>query len=161
MKTVIALTLLLAASTGFAEDKPVYLDSKPNIIIIMPDDIGYGDIASLGNPVVQTPNLDSLKRESLLFTQYHVSARCSPSRAVLMGGRHEFMSGVPHTQHGRERMSLDTVTLPQGLQSVGYTTGHFGKWHIGREKTYRPENRGFDESYGIEGGGTPKLSPRI
>ena len=61
-------------------------DPKPNIIVIMPDDIGYGDIASLGNPVVQTPNIDSLKRESLLFTQYHVSARCSPSRAVLMGG---------------------------------------------------------------------------
>jgi arylsulfatase len=135
--------------------------SKPNIIVIMPDDIGYGDIASLGNPVVQTPNIDSLKRESLLFTQYHVSPRCSPSRAVLMGGRHEFMSGVTHTQHGRERLSLDTVTLPQGLKSAGYTTGHFGKWHIGREEPYRPENRGFDESYGIEGGGTPKLSPTI
>ncbi|GEM_PF-709152 len=143
-----------------AEAKPLK-DSKPNIIVIMPDDIGYGDIASLGNPVVQTPNIDSLKRESLLFTQYHVSARCSPSRAVLMGGRHEFMSGVTHTQHGRERLSLDTVTLAQGLKSAGYTTGHFGKWHIGREKPYRPENRGFDESYGIEGGGTPKLSPRI
>ena len=114
MKTAIALTLLLAPSTGFAEDKPVH--SKPNIIVIMPDDIGYGDIASLGNPVVQTPNLDSLKRESLLFTQYHVSARCSPSRAVLMSGRHEFMSGVTHTQHMRERLSLDTVTLPQGLK---------------------------------------------
>ena len=60
--------------------------SKPNIIVIMPDDIGYGDIASLGNPVVQTPNIDSLKRESLLFTQYHVSPRCSPSRAVLVEG---------------------------------------------------------------------------
>ena len=163
MKTAIALTLLVAASAGFAEGveaKPSK-DSKPNIIVIMPDDIGYGDIASLGNPVVKTPNLDSLKRESLLFTQYHVSPRCSPSRAVLMGGRHEFMSGVTHTQHMRERMSLDTVTLPQGLQSVGYTTGHFGKWHIGREKPYRPENRGFDESYGIDGGGTPKLSPTV
>ena len=116
-----------------AEAKPLK-DSKPNIIVIMPDDIGYGDIASLGNPVVQTPNIDSLKRESLLFTQYHVSPRCSPSRAVLMGGRHEFMSGVTHTQHGRERLSLDTVTLAQGLKSAGYTTGHFGKWHIGREK---------------------------
>ena len=101
MKTVIALTLLLAASTGFAEraEAKPSSDSKPNIIVIMPDDIGYGDIASLGNPVVQTPNLDSLKRESLLLTQYHVSPRCSPSRAVLMGGRHEFMSGVTHTQH--------------------------------------------------------------
>ena len=163
MKTAIALTLLLAASTGFAEGaeaKPSK-GSKPNIIVIMPDDIGYGDISSLGNPVVQTPNLDSLKRESLLLTQYHVSPRCSPSRAVLMGGRHEFMSGVTHTQHMRERMSLDTVTLPQALQSIGYITGHFGKWHIGREKNYRPENRGFDESYGIDGGGTHKLSPTI
>ena len=62
--------------------------SNPNIIVIMPDDIGYGGIASLGNPVVQTPHIDSLKRESLFFTQYHVSARCSPSRAVLMGFKH-------------------------------------------------------------------------
>ena len=155
MKIAMTLILFVAASAGFAKEVEAK-DSKPNIIVIMPDDIGYGDIASLGNPVVQTPNLDSLKRESLLFTQYHVSPRCSPSRAVFMGGRHEFMSGVTHTQHARERMSLDTVTLPQALQSVGYTTGHFGKWHIGREKNYRPENRGFDESYGIDGGGTHK-----
>ena len=75
MKIAMTLILFVAASAGFAEEveaKPSK-DSKPNIIVIMPDDIGYGDIASLGNPVVQTPNLDSLKRESLLFTQYHVS----------------------------------------------------------------------------------------
>ena len=71
MKTAIALTLLLAPSTGFAEDKPVH--SKPNIIIIMPDDAGYGDISCLGHPIIKTPNIDTLKKQSLLLTQYHVS----------------------------------------------------------------------------------------
>ena len=117
MKNAIALTLLLAASTGFAEDKPK--ESKPNIIIIMPDDAGYGDYSCFGNPIIKTPNIDALKTQSLLLTQYHVSPRCSPSRAQLMSGRHEFMSGVTHTQHPRNRMSLDTITVPQALKTVG------------------------------------------
>lgn len=150
-----AVTVLFALSVaGFA-------GSKPNIIIVMPDDIGFGDIASLGNPVVQTPSIDALKKESLLFTRYHVSARCSPSRATLMSGRHEFMGGVTHTQNLRERLSLDTVTLPQALKSAGYSTGLFGKWHIGSEGHYRPENRGFDEAFNLDGGGTPRLAPVI
>ena len=77
-------TLLLAASTGFAEDKPNI--SKPNIIIIMPDDSGYGNHSCFGNPVIQTPNIDALAKQSLLLTRYHSSARCSPSRAKLLSG---------------------------------------------------------------------------
>ena len=147
MKSTIALILLLTASTGFAEDKP-----KPNIIIIMPDDAGYGDISCLGNPIIKTPNIDTLKRQSLLLTQYHVSPRCSPSRAKLMSGRHEFMGGVTDTRRMRERLSLDTITLPQALKTAGYATGFFGKWHLGNEGPYRPENRGFDESWIYEKG---------
>ena len=133
------------------EAKPLK-DSKPNIIIIMPDDSGYGNHSCFGNPVIKTPNIDALKKQSLLFTRYHSSARCSPSRAKLMGGRHEFMSGVTHTILMRERMSLDTITLPQALKTSGYTTGIFGKWHLGKEGPYRPENRGFDECWMYEKG---------
>ena len=99
-----------------AGSKPV--GGPPNIIVIMPDDSSYGNYSCLGNPIIKTPHIDDLKKESLLLTQYHSSARCSPSRAKLLSGRHEFMSGVTHTQHGRERLSLDTVTLPQSLQSA-------------------------------------------
>ncbi len=125
---------------------------QPNIILVMPDDVGYGDYASLGNPIMRTPSVDAFKQESLLFTQFHVSAKCAPSRAALMSGKHEFRSGVTHTLFERERMSLKTFTLSQMLKSAGYATGIFGKWHLGNEEAYRPENRGFDEVY-IHGGG--------
>ena len=126
--------------------------SRPNIIVVMPDDAGYGDYACLGNPIMRTPSVDSFKKESLLFTQFHASPTCSPCRAALMSGRHEFRNGVTHTIGGRERMSLKTFALPQMLKSVGYTTGIFGKWHLGDEEAYRPESRGFDEVY-IHGSG--------
>jgi len=99
-----------------------------------------------------SPSADTLKEQSLLLTDYHSSARCSPSRSKLMSGRHEFMNGVTDTRRMRERMSLDTITLPQALKTAGYATGMFGKWHLGNEGPYRPENRGFDVSWVYEKG---------
>ena len=142
-----ALLLFMPFSTINAADV-----TKPNIIFVMPDDVGYGDYACLGNPIMRTPNVDAFKNESLLFTQFHVSPTCAPTRSAIMSGRHEFKNGVTHTITERERMSLDTFTLPQQLKTVGYTTGIFGKWHLGDEAAYRPESRGFDEVY-IHGGG--------
>ncbi len=124
----------------------------PNIILVMPDDVGYGDYASLGAPIMQTPAVDAFKKKSLLFTQFHLSPTCSPTRAAMLSGRHEFKNGVTHTIFERERMALETITLPQVLKTAGYTTGIFGKWHLGDEEAYRPENRGFDEVF-IHGGG--------
>ncbi|WP_411828165.1 arylsulfatase [Luteolibacter sp. AS25] len=126
--------------------------TKPNIILIMPDDAGYGDYACLGNPLINTPAVDAFKKQSLLFTQFHVSPKCGPTRAALMSGAHEFRSGVTHTILERERMSLDITTMPQVLKTAGYTSGIFGKWHLGDEAEYRPESRGFDEVY-IHGAG--------
>lgn len=126
--------------------------NKPNIILVMPDDVGYGDYTSLGAPIMYTPAVDTFKKQSLLFTQFHVSPTCSPTRAAIFSGRHEFKNGVTHTIFERERMSLNTITLPQVLKTAGYTTGIFGKWHLGDEDEYRPESRGFDEVY-IHGGG--------
>ena len=149
------LTLLICALAGTAHTAT----PKPNIILVMPDDVGYGDYACLGNPIMRTPSVDAFKKESLLFTQFHVSPTCAPCRAALMSGRHEFKNGVTHTILERERMSLETCTLPQMLKTVGYTTGIFGKWHLGDEEAYRPESRGFDEVYIHGGGGIGQTYP--
>ncbi|MCU0784153.1 MAG: arylsulfatase [Verrucomicrobia bacterium] len=144
--TTAVLGLIVCASGLFARAADS-APAQPNIILVMPDDVGYGDYASLGNPITRTPNVDAFKKHSLLFTQFHVGPTCSPTRSALMSGRHEFKNGVTHTILERERMSLKTFTLPQMLKSAGYTTGIFGKWHLGDEEAYRPENRGFDEVF--------------
>ncbi len=131
---------------------PLHAASQPNIILVMPDDVGFGDYACMGNPVIKTPAVDGFRQQSLLFNRFYVSPTCAPTRSALMSGRHEFKNGVTHTIFERERLSLKTYTLPQMLKSVGYTTGIFGKWHLGDEQEYRPESRGFDEVY-IHGGG--------
>lgn len=144
------LMCLLAAlsSVSFAADslKP------PNIVLVMTDDQGYGDLGFTGNPILKTPHLDAFARQSVRFTDFHASPTCAPTRASLMTGRHEFRSGVTHTIHERERLSLTAVTLPQILKTVGYTTGIFGKWHLGDEDAYQPNRRGFDEVF-IHGAG--------
>ena len=147
------LSSLVPATAGYAAQ------AKPNIIIVMPDDAGYGDYACLGNPIIRTPAVDAFKQQGLLLKQFHVSASCAPTRASLLSGKHEFKNGVTHTIFERERMSLETVTLPQVLKTAGYTTGIFGKWHLGDEEAYRPENRGFDEVYGHGGGGIGQTYP--
>lgn len=150
---------LLAAALLFTPADAYAAPVQPNIILVMPDDTGYGDYACLGNPVMRTPSVDAFKKESLLFTQFHVSPTCSPCRAALMSGRHEFKNGVTHTILERERMSLKTFTLPQMLKTVGYTSGIFGKWHLGDEEAYRPESRGFDEVYIHGAGGIGQTFP--
>ncbi len=150
MKILLAGLLLLPTMTLLGAGAAP--SAKPNIILVMPDDVGYGDYSSLGAPVVQTPAVDRFRQQGALFTQFYVSPTCSPTRAALFSGRHEFKNGVTHTILERERMSLKTITLPQVLKTAGYTSGIFGKWHLGDEKAYRPESRGFDEVY-IHGGG--------
>jgi arylsulfatase len=126
--------------------------SRPNIILIMTDDQGKGDLSCLGNTVLKTPHLDRLYNLSTRFTDFHVSPTCSPTRSAIMSGRHEFKNGVTHTHWERERMALGTTTIAQVLQQAGYATGIFGKWHLGDEEPYQPHNRGFDEVF-IHGAG--------
>ena len=126
--------------------------SRPNIILIMTDDQGKGDLSCLGNKVLKTPNLDKLRSQSTRFTDFHVSPTCAPTRSAIMSGRHEFRNGVSHTILERERMALSTTTIAQILKSAGYATGIFGKWHLGDEEAYQPHNRGFDEVF-IHGAG--------
>ncbi|MCP5552214.1 MAG: arylsulfatase [Akkermansiaceae bacterium] len=153
MKTHLLLVVASLALTGPTSlDAAPLAGTKPNIILIMPDDMGWGDMGIHGNPLIQTPNLNRLKGESLSFTDFHVSPTCAPTRSAIMSGRHEFRNGVTHTIFERERMSLDTITLPSVLKTAGYSTGIFGKWHLGDEAEYQPDQRGFDEVY-IHGGG--------
>ena len=140
------LVLLVMVQVSFAQSQEKILkNSRPNIIFVMTDDQGMGDFSCMGNQVVKTPNIDEFYKKSTRFTEYHVSPTCAPTRAALMSGRHEFSVGVTHTILERERMALDVFTLPQALQTVGYKTGIFGKWHLGDADEYLPENRGFDE----------------
>jgi len=111
----------------------------------MPDDVGYGDYSCLGNPVNKMPVVDVFWKESVRLTDFHVSPTCAPTRSALMTGRHEFKNGVTHTINERERLTLKATTIAQVLKSAGYTTGVFGKWHLGDEAQYRPDKRGFDE----------------
>ena len=126
--------------------------TRPNIILIITDDQGYGPIGAHGHPWIKTPNLDKLYSESTRFERFLVSPTCSPTRAAIMSGRHPLKNGVTHTILERERMALGTFTVAQALQSVNYQTGIFGKWHLGDEKLYQPENRGFSEVF-IHGAG--------
>jgi arylsulfatase len=161
MKRLVLLASLLACAVTIraaAPPKPI-AGAQPNIIFILTDDQGYGDISAHGNPVLKTPHLDRLRAEGVRFTDFHVSPTCSPTRSALFTGRHEFKNGVTHTVLERERMTLAATTLPQVLQSAGYTTGIFGKWHLGDEAEYRPESRGFDEVYIHGGGGIGQTYP--
>lgn len=125
---------------------------RPNIVLIVSDDQGYGDLGRNGNPVVRTPNLDRMYDESVRLEDFHVSPTCAPTRASLMTGRHEFKNGVTHTILERERLNLQATTMAQVLHAAGYRTGIFGKWHLGDEPPYQPGRRGFDETF-IHGAG--------
>jgi len=154
MYSKLLVFILLSVGTIHAED------SRPlNVIFLLTDDQGYGDISAHGNPILKTPNFDRLHRESVRFTNFHVSPTCAPTRSALLTGRHEFRNGVTHTILERERMALDTVTLPQVLKTVGYKTGIFGKWHLGDEAAYQPNQRGFDEIFIHGAGGIGQTFP--
>ncbi len=130
----------------------IHAADRPNILFILTDDQGYGDVSAHGNPILKTPNLDKLRSESVRFTDFQVSPTCAPTRSALLTGRHEFKNGITHTILERERLALGAATLPEQLRQAGYRTGIFGKWHLGDEAEYQPNKRGFDEVY-IHGAG--------
>lgn len=152
---VLSLSLGTAPATCLAD----LAGSRPNIILIMTDDQGYGEIGAHGNPLLQTPHLDRLHREGVRFTDFQVSPTCAPTRAALLTGRHEFRNGVTHTILERERLSPKATTLAQVLQSAGYATGIFGKWHLGDEDPYQPGRRGFQEVFIHGAGGIGQTYP--
>lgn len=144
------LVILCVAAACLLE--PARAAEKPNIILVMTDDQGYGPVGKHGHPWIRTPHLDTLHDTSTRFTRFLVSPTCSPTRSAIMTGRHPLKNGVTHTILERERMTLEATTLPQVLKTAGYTSGIFGKWHLGDEEAYQPHRRGFDEAF-IHGAG--------
>ncbi len=119
---------------------------KPNVILIMTDDQGYGDLACHGNKWIKTPNLDKLRGECVRLTDFHVSPKCSPTRASLLTGRHCRAVGVQGTNNSVNLLARGVATMANVFVDNGYRTGIFGKWHLGDNYPYRPQDRGFQEA---------------
>jgi arylsulfatase A-like enzyme len=134
------------------------VDRQPNVILIMTDDQGFGDLNCHGNPIIETPHLDELHAESGRLTDFHVSPTCAPTRAALMTGRYDNRTGVWHTILGRSLLNRTEVTMADVFSGSGYRTGIFGKWHLGDNYPYRPQDRGFDDVL-IHGGGGVAQTP--
>lgn len=127
--------------------------TQPSVIFILTDDQGYGDLGCHGNEVIQTPQMDELYEESIRFTNYHCGTTCAPTRAGIMTGRHNDRVGVWHTVMGRYLLDKEEVTIADAFANAGYTTGMFGKWHLGDNYPYHPNDRGFDVAVTHGGGG--------
>ena len=117
---------------------------KPNVILIMPDDLSYGDFSFYNPRGPRTPNIDSLAHEGVRLTDFHVSLTCSPTRAALMTGRSCEAAGVWHTILGRYFLRTNEVTMADVFKANGYRTALFGKWHLGDSYLFRPKDRGFE-----------------
>jgi arylsulfatase A-like enzyme len=126
--------------------------ARPNVVLVMTDDQGYGDLACHGNPVLKTPHLDALHAHSVRLTNYHVSPTCAPTRSALLTGRYSNLVGPWHTIQGRSILHHNERTVAEALRAAGYRTGIFGKWHLGDNYPCRPQDKGFDEVL-IHGGG--------
>ena len=127
--------------------------SKPNVILIITDDLGYNDIAAHGNRMINTPHLDALHGESVRLTNFHVDPTCSPTRSALMTGRYSSRTGVWHTIMGRSLMDPEEQTLAEIFKANGYQTGMIGKWHLGDNYPTRPQDQGFDDVVWHKSGG--------
>jgi arylsulfatase A-like enzyme len=152
MKTTraILIALLLASLDSLNAAEPTA--PKPNLLLILADDMGWGDLRCHGNERIDTPSLDRLRSQSVELEHFHVSPVCSPTRASLLTGRHHFRLGVLNTTSGLEVMHGDEVTLAEALKPAGYVSGCFGKWHNGANHPSTARGQGFDEFFGFNGG---------
>lgn len=141
---LIALVLIGIISPGRA---------APNVLLVITDDQGYGDLGAHGNPVIRTPALDRFTKEGARLANFYVSPVCSPTRSSLLTGLYNYRTGVVDTYLGRSMMRPWIPTLAEHLKKEGYRTGLFGKWHLGDNAPMRPEDRGFDQTCWIAGGG--------
>jgi len=148
----------LAAGSAAALQSTSAKRQRPNIVLFVSDDQGFGDLSLHGNSVLRTPNLDRISQEGAEFTQFHVNPVCSPTRSSLLTGRYYYRTGVVDTFLGRSMMFNDEVTIAEVLQKAGYATGIFGKWHLGDHYPLRPMEQGFEEVLVHGGGGIAQPS---
>ncbi|MFT7033474.1 MAG: arylsulfatase A-like enzyme [Cyclobacteriaceae bacterium] len=159
MKYYLCQLLVLSVFLFSCSDKPAQqeesakLETRPNVIIVITDDQGYGDLGHTGNPIIKTPALDKFSAESVNLTNYHVGTTCAPTRAGLMTGRNCNRNGVWHTIMGASMLNGDETTFADVFKENGYKTGMFGKWHLGDNHPFRPNDRGFEEAFYHGGGG--------
>jgi arylsulfatase A-like enzyme len=146
-RAIVPLVVLLSVLSGRAE-----CAARPNVVIFLADDQGWGDLSVHGNSQLQTPNIDSLAADGALFTHFFVCPVCSPTRAEFLTGRYHPRGGVRGVSTGLERLDLDETTMADDFRAAGYATGAFGKWHNGSQWPYHPRARGFDEYYGFTSG---------
>lgn len=140
-----AFFISLSGLSALAQD-------RPDIVFVITDDRGCGDLGHTGNPVVRNPHIDALTAESSNLTDFHVAPTCSPTRAALITWHWTNRPGVRHTVNGRSMRHENEVTIAQMLRDAGYATGHFGKWHLGGNFPHRPEDRAFTGVYRHGGG---------
>jgi arylsulfatase len=155
MKRIFSACIIMASLIGSSCSDQKAGDAEippPNVIVIITDDQGYGDLGYFGNPRLVTPNLDMLASQSIRLNNFYVSPVCAPTRASLMTGRYHPRTGVYDTYNGGAIMAAEEVTLAEVLRQHGYQTGIFGKWHLGDNYPFRPMDQGFNESL-VHGGG--------
>jgi len=133
----------------FCVAQVAYSTSRPNVVVFLSDDQGWGDLSLHGNTNLSTPNIDSLARDGASFESFYVCPVCSPTRAEFLTGRYHPRGGVYSTSAGGERLDLDELTIGDVFKAAGYATGAFGKWHNGMQAPYHPNSRGFEEFYGF------------
>ncbi|QDU91129.1 Arylsulfatase [Pirellulimonas nuda] len=143
---LLRLTSLLVAWQTLAS--PAAAD-RPNVLVLLSDDQGWGDLSLSGNADLATPHVDSLAADGASFDRFYVCPVCSPTRAEFLTGRHHARSGVYATSTGGERLNLDETTIADLFRAAGYRTAAFGKWHNGAQHPYHPNARGFDEFFGF------------
>ncbi|GAF02691.1 arylsulfatase [Saccharicrinis fermentans] len=150
---IVLAALSIVASCTQAKSTESKKELKPNVIVVITDDQGYGDLACNGNPIIQTPNIDKFHDQSVRLTNFHVGTTCAPSRGGLMSGRNCNRNGVWHTIGGCSSLHERETTLADVFVANGYATGMFGKWHLGDNYPFRPYDRGFQETFYLKGGG--------
>ena len=138
--------LLMILACGFSFASIAQKNIHPNVILIITDDQGYGDLGISGNSLVKTPVIDRFAKQSLRFNDFHVSPVCAPTRSSLMTGRYSLRTGIRDTYNGGATMASSEITIAEILKQAGYRTGLFGKWHLGDNFPSRPMDQGFDES---------------
>src|SRR5574340_1627092 len=127
--------------------------ARPNVLVILTDDQGYGDLSCHGNPVLKTPNMDRLHSQSVRFTDFHSAPMCTPTRGQLMSGLDALHNRATSVTAGRAVLRRDVPTMANVFSQSGYSTGVFGKWHLGDNYPYRPMDRGFQEAKYFKGFG--------
>lgn len=152
-KSLVGFFVLLSCQLFAGIIKEKGKSTKPNMVLVLIDDMGYGDMSCLGNPNLKTPEIDQFYKKSVRLTDFHVDPTCAPTRSSLLTGKYSSKVGVWHTLQGRSILKNGEVTLANIFEENGYKTGLFGKWHLGDNYPYRPQDRGYQEVLTFGGGG--------